>query len=787
MKISLYDKVAQYVFFATIGLLPIFFIPAFQTSLSVSKGILLAVGVLFSAIFFTIGRINEGSISVPSSWKGYLLLALPVVTLISTLLSSSPRTSFIGTGFDIGTFFSITLFSLIAYLAFNFLQTRSNVMRLFACLFIGGIAAILFQYIGVFANITNNLFFTQVNEGSLYGGMNNLGLFVGLFSILSLIALEWFTLKKLYKGIALASWILSLVLFLMINFKTALILFGVVTLSIFVIGVLKNKEKRKLPVFSFISVMIAIIFIFANGFLGTMFNSWLGVSTQEIRPSVESTVSVATDIAQNNLVAGMGPNRFNQAWSLYQPEVINATPFWSVDFTSGFGLLPTFMINGGIIGSALWLLFIIISIMLVISLLRSRYNAVFPKQSFIVSAIFTYLLVLSIVYVPNFVTLTLLFVFLGFLFASQSNSTKKISLNSSRNTEDNVTFNGQEESGTKFAFVFTGMVLVVLFVGGLIIIGGKIISRATFISGVSSFYAEGIGSSEEKLLAGAKMGNADFYYRDLADIYVSQMRVILADPSIGVDDAKVELQYLITKAEQSAVKAVEFDDQNYINWITLAKVYANLSSIKISNAFENAVLSYEKAQELHPTRPSILLDLARLNIQAEEYEKSREYIRGVARLKPNYIEGAFVLAQLELLEGNDEAALATIEQIVKVAPNNADAYLRLGILRYDSSDLDGSISALVRSINLKDSLTARYFLGLSYDGDKQKTQALEQFNVMKAVLPNNTQIAKIIQNINEGVSALEGVSEPVQSSDIFGQDIEIETTRSKEDVNKIEE
>jgi len=73
------------------------------------------------------------------------------------------------------------------------------------------------------------------------------------------------------------------------------------------------------------------------------------------------------------------------------------------------------------------------------------------------------------------------------------------------------------------------------------------------------------------------------------------------------------------------------------------------------------------------------------------------------------------LAQIESEEGNLSGAIKQVEYAGQISPNNPTIFFKLGVLRYNSSDYNGAISAFKQAVILNPNyLDARYLLGQSY-------------------------------------------------------------------------
>ncbi len=76
-----------------------------------------------------------------------------------------------------------------------------------------------------------------------------------------------------------------------------------------------------------------------------------------VRPSLSMTTSIASSFffehGTRALLVGESPGAFVRAWQQYRPQSVNLTPFWSEDFTTGSGILPTLVIEIGLLGTFL--------------------------------------------------------------------------------------------------------------------------------------------------------------------------------------------------------------------------------------------------------------------------------------------------------------------------------------------------------------------------------------------------------------------------------------------------
>jgi len=125
--------------------------------------------------------------------------------------------------------------------------------------------------------------------------------------------------------------------------------------------------------------------------------------------------------------------------------------------------------------------------------------------------------------------------------------------------------------------------------------------------------------------------------------------------------------------------------------------------------------------------------------------------------RPNYADAMFALAQIQIAEGDLEAATASVEAGTFMTPNNPVAFFQLGILRYSQENYAQAASALERAVALNEQYAnARYFLGLSYFWLDRADDAIEQFEFVQASNPDNEEVASILSNMRAGENPFGG-------------------------------
>ena len=100
--------------------------------------------------------------------------------------------------------------------------------------------------------------------------------------------------------------------------------------------------------------------------------------------------------------------------------------------------------------------------------------------------------------------------------------------------------------------------------------------------------------------------------------------------------------------------------------------------------------------------------------------------------------------------------------MVSLNINDVGALFQLGFLYYKNSQFDEAKPVFERAVELSPNYSnARYFLGLIYDKNAStKAQALEQFEKIAELNPDNAELKQIIANLKAKKPALTGITPP---------------------------
>lgn len=755
-KVAFLNKLSFIILLLTIFGSLFFFIPYVPVTLEASKGFLLSVGATLSLFFWLISRLGEGKFLIPKDKLILFGMAIPLVFLISSFFSSSLYVSLFGSGFEIGTFGSMLVLFIIFFLSSIYFQSEKRLWYFVGSLFVGGLILVVFETFNILVGFDRILpgFLQGVSSGNLVGTWNNFALVLGLMVLLSLFTLE---LLKTKKSLRIAQYVLlslGIILLIIINVPLVWLLVGLFSVILFVysislqhsgIRVIQGEDdKKKFPVSSLVVIFISLMFLIGGNLISGFVSKYVNLNNPDIRPSIVTTSQIAFKSFKHNPFFGTGPNTFVIDWALWQPKDIAQTVFWNVDFTNGFSLLSTFAVTTGLIGLISLLLFLSVFVIRGIQSIRIALHNTFTNYFIMTTLMISiYSWITVIFYNPNILMLMMAFassgILIGILVYKQAIPVKDFSfLSDPRNS------------------FFSILVLLVLMVSAIsltYVYVEKFTSILYFSKGLNvGNTMETLTKSEENLLRAITLDKSDIYYRNLSQVYLGKMNLLLNNKDISQDALKSDLQQLVNLAQEKAELAVVQNPKQYLNYMNLGNVYSALVPLSVANSYESAFAAYDKALTLSPNNPSIPLAKASLEFVNKNNKEARKYINEALALKVNYIDAIFLLVQIETNEGNLSEAIKKAEMAGEFAPNDPTVFFRLGLLRYNNNDYSGAISAFEQAV-IKDTtyLNARYFLGLSYKKAGRSSDALVQFNILNKVIPDNEDVKNAISSINAPV------------------------------------
>jgi tetratricopeptide (TPR) repeat protein len=121
-------------------------------------------------------------------------------------------------------------------------------------------------------------------------------------------------------------------------------------------------------------------------------------------------------------------------------------------------------------------------------------------------------------------------------------------------------------------------------------------------------------------------------------------------------------------------------------------------AIRLVNAGqrERARIVCEQAVAAYPAHPAVHQLLAVLDLHAGRPADARAHAALSLKLRPDHVPTLLVLGEAAMAEHDLAAASQALERAVVVAPDQAESWFRLSLVRQDRRDLEGAEQALRR-------------------------------------------------------------------------------------------
>ena len=782
---SLLDRLARWSIFASFFLLPIFAVPYASVPFGFSKTALFIILTALAGGLWAIARLRDGEISFPRTALFPILIALVAVGAASTLFSGAVALSWSGAFFDVGSLSFLAALILFLFLFAALIRSAEQVFYAYLLFFVSAGLVALFHLIRFIGGPDMMSFgFFGATTSTLLERWNDLGVFFGAVVVFTLTTLEFVRLRAGLRALLVTALALSLIILAVVNFTLVWLLLGIFSL-VFLVYLIsfkhisragfedvrlsvspqnaeahaaeegENELPRKIPIISLLVFACSVMFILFGGPLGNKISGKLSIVAFDARPSFGATLSVARETLKDAPFFGAGPNMFVRKWLAFKPIGANQTIFWNTDFSSGVGYLPTVLVTTGLLGAAMWLLFLVwymwLGMRFILSLSADKVMRYLVGASFLTSL---FLWCVLFFYSAGAVILALAFAFTGLSLAALSCA--------------GALHRASSDFSKSPAFSFAGVLGLIIFTLGCASVaygvGNRFVSAVWYAEGVRAANEQGNAAEAERLIARAvERAPLDVYMRALAEVSLAQMNTLLAQVNEQNADAMREsFQLALGHAVEYGKSATALDVGNYANWLSLGRVYEAIVPLKIGGAYENARSAYEEALRLNPKNPAITLSIARLEAAKGDNARAREFIGQSLQLKPNYTEAIFFLSQVEVQEGNIKDAIQSVESATIFAPNDSSLRFQLGLLKYNEKDFRGAADAFARAVALNENYAnARYFLGLSYERLNRDSEAVAQFEWLAKTNPSNKEVALILGNLKAGRAPFADALPPV--------------------------
>lgn len=750
-------RISQNTLVVVLGLMPILFIPVAYAPLQYTKVLFVLVGVIVALIFYALSVLREGEVSLAIPLPLIAFWGIVATYVISTLLSGDLKDAFVGNAMEVHTTAFMLLLAAIASVSIVLRGSKVAVMRLYAILIGSSVVLALYHIVRVLVGpeVLSLGVFTAPTASPL-GSWNGLALYFGLVVLLALVAFEQLQFSKVGKWLLGAAMAFALVMLAIVNYFAVWVVLAVVS-TVMLIYTLARKHYQRTESMvtergngSFVSIVvstvlliISLLFIFGGSSLAAFIAERTDIQYIEVRPSMTATFDMARNVYQESPLFGVGPNRFADVWRQYKDPSINQTIFWNSTFESGSGYIPTAMVTAGALALIAWVVFLALFLVAGFRMIfrathADRFWSFVGLSSFIAAV---YLWGMAFIYTPAPAMLMLAAACTGIFFAAYSVlvTPPRFSLSVAQNRSMGV--------------VFVGAAVLMIFgsVGTLYAAGQHYSALYEFNRTFATFGEDDtLDTLQNRITNAFELSANDIFARRIAEYRLAQMNSLLNVPEPTQEDV-ASFQNSVTEALNAAQTATELDPTEPQGWQVLGQIYSVLTAADVADAYERATVAFERARQLNPTNPAVVLMQAQLEARNDNIDGARALAEEAIRMKQNYTEALLFLTQIDILNNNVAQAIERTRSIISIEPQNPARYYQYGVLQTAAGDTEQAIAAFERAIALDPQYAnARYYLALAYVEQGRRDDALAQLDVVAGYNPDNEQLRDLMERIRAG-------------------------------------
>ncbi|MFH1820645.1 MAG: tetratricopeptide repeat protein [Candidatus Nealsonbacteria bacterium] len=749
---NILNKIVKYSIYASVFLLPLFFLSFSFEAFEYNKQYLLFF--LVSLAFFawvTKMVIYDKEIRFKRSPLDIFVLSFLFIALLSAVFSIDKSSSLYG---FYGRF-SNGLISLLSLTLFYFLITnnvvsenpknqvkkneRTNspitISKILNILSWSTVLLVLSTYLsifGVWAKLNTLFALPRVMTSRIFNpvsaSLEGLSVFLAIVVILLVSKILISRRQSIFTYLFLASILLLMVI---IDFTAAWLVL-LITLTLLVALSLWKKVFREnvnrllLPIILIIVTALLIPLQLPKVIFGQDSATANLPREQILDQSTSWSISFggATDSVKNAFL-GSGLGTFNYDFSKKKPLDINESWLWPIRLDRSGVHLAEILGTTGFLGMISYLALLVIFLMTSYFFLKQK------SQATLLLVVFAAIIVSQLVYYQNTVLAFLFWLVLGLSVVAWQKPIK----------EKVVSFSNFPE----LSLVFSTLIIIL----GISLFGIYFFSVKAYLADVNYAKAQTTvsGSIRNQYLEKAvRLNPSLFQYRTaLAKAYLQEALNEIAVPEAERDSAKIQI--LVSTAINQAKIATELAPNQVYTWETLGVIYREIRNAA-AGAVEWGIKSFETAISLDPNNPVLHTELGKLYMTSNQLDKAQEQFAKALDRKPDYID-ALIQQTLALeRQGMAKEALSKLEGLFANYPLSVDVSFHLGRIYFNNNQVQESINQFQRVIILApDHSNAHYSLGVAYASQGQTNLAIEEFEKVLSLNPNSEDVKNKLKSL----------------------------------------
>ena len=758
------DKVIQKLIYVLVFLLPLWFLPITVNAVEFNKQILMVFLVVITLILWLVKILNQGEIQWKSSIVNIALGAFVIVYVLATIFSLRPYNSLVGWSTHLGgSLVNILSFVALYILIVNNIKGLKDIFKLLLVFLASSGLVSLIGFIQMWGGFMFPWEFTKVVSFNTVGTVNSLGIFTA--AVLVLITALLFVVKRVeLKVCLLLLGLLNFLILISLNFWVLWLVLVAGIMVVLVFGLIKMVnlgEGITWIVIPMIFLAVALIFLFFRPILPLRPNL-----PTEVGLSYKGGMEIVKQVVKDKPILGTGPENFVINYAQYKPAVINQTLFWNVRFANAPSGIYTITSDLGILGLisflAVIILFLVGAVKNLIKITETGDNLL---KKFLEVGLFGawFALLVGLVVYPQNLTLIFAFWFLFAVFLAESSILKE------------KVFNLRKSQGVLLVASFSFVIIIIVMVGFIYVQGTRFIAELNYKYGLDLVQRDGkMEDGINKLIKSTVINPyEDRTYSVLSQLFILKLNQDASLEGLGQQERANLIQVDAINAINSSVRATTLAPKDASNWLVRGQVYRQVLGL-VNGADQWANDSFQESVKLEPLNPFILTEWGRLykdkatmlaqqaqkdkkaQVTMNQYletalEKFNKAIEAKADYAPAHFESAVVFER----QGKLNEAIAKMEINRQLLPRDTGIAFQLGVLYYRAQKYTQAKGEFIRAIVMDDNFAnARYFLGLLYDREGDKESAIDQFDRIAQLNPDNDEVKQILTNLKAGLPAL---------------------------------
>lgn len=764
-----FDAIITGVLVALFFGMPVFFTGLTFQGIAFEKQIFFYLCLLVGLVAWVSKGVMTGEMRVRRTPLDIPIVLFWLFSIVATVFSVDRWHSFWGFFGDPSRgFISITALVLAYFFVLShFNERRRNLML--GSILASGVLVVVWSFLVVMKIRFLPASWESMAPLSLTGSMSTLTLFLALLIPLFVTALFLLfreeskvskNMRRTAAGVLGVALLLDLFLLLALYpFVTWAVVLG--GLGFFLIYILAQIVRPA----EVLTWMPMVIFVVVLAFLMIGQNDLVRATLPvEVTPNMKLSWQIAQEGLSSNFLSGSGLATYGYDFSLFRPQEFNGNALYTLRFYQGTGLVFEALSTIGVVGTILMLVvwFSFLSIGLYLLTMDKGKNKIASLGLWSVAVM---------LFIAGFVSpINAAVLIVGILLSALALATL-LQESGSEERHWELSFRATPKFALALAFVFMVVSAGVAF---LFVFMGKV-----FLADVSAGQASRLPASVEntvpKYLKAIQLYPQEGrYFTRVAQEYMAVANTEGGKATADRDVSKIA--FAVREAVAAGVRAKELMPNDVLATEALGLIYEN-ASIYATDALPKAEEMYVRALELEPQNPLFSIKLGqikRLGADGKQQEgaektallnEAKAYFDQAIGKKPDLAIAHYNLAVVSSRMKDYDAAIKSTSQAIRLAPTNLSFRYNLGLL-YQERNAEGDrtqAEGLYKQVlDANDRLIdVRLSLGLLYELQGKRDAAMEQYEKILSLIPDDekaaaniqqtrTQITKIIDNLRSG-------------------------------------